>query len=117
MIPEQMIEVKVKPGFKYVGTHMIFDIKIDRNFTHKARLVSGGHKMAPPLSITCSIVVTREIVRLVFLISGLKDLYICSCGIGNAYLNAPCRGKLWTKAGSEFGSEKGYVSLIVRALY
>ena len=37
--------------------------------------------------------------------------------LANSYLNDPCRGKLWNKAGSEFGSEKGYVFLIVRALY
>ena len=37
--------------------------------------------------------------------------------LANAYLNAPCWGKLWTKTGSEFGSEKGYILLIVRCLY
>ena len=46
--PDQMREGKVKPGFKYVRTHIIFDIKMGGKFTHKARLVSGGHKMAPP---------------------------------------------------------------------
>ena len=60
---------------------------------------------------------TRESVRLELIISGMHDLDICACDIGNAYLNAPYRGKLWTKAGSEFGSEKGYDFLIVRALY
>ena len=47
-----MIEGKVKPGFKYVITHIIFDIKMDSKFTHKARLVEGGHNTATPLSIT-----------------------------------------------------------------
>ena len=50
---------KVKPGFKYVGTHMIFNIKMDGKFTRKSRLVSSGHKTSPPSSITYSIVVTR----------------------------------------------------------
>ena len=50
--PEQMREGKVKPGFKYVGTHMVFDIKMNDKFTRKARLVSGGNKTAPPSSIT-----------------------------------------------------------------
>ena len=57
-----MIEVKLKPGFKYVGTHMIFDIKMNSKFTHKSRLVPGGHNMAPPFSITYYSVVIREIV-------------------------------------------------------
>ena len=69
---------------------MIFDIKMDGKFTCKARLVAGGHKAAPPSSITYSSVVTRETVRLAFIISGLNDLDICACDIGNAYLNAPC---------------------------
>ena len=29
----------------------------------------------------------------------------------------PVGGKLWTKAGSELGGEKGYAFLIVRAIY
>ena len=50
--PYQMREGKLKPGFKYVGTHIIIDIKMDDNFTRKARLVAGGHNMTPALSIT-----------------------------------------------------------------
>ena len=57
--PEQMREVKVKLGFKYFGTHMIFDRKMDDKFNRKSRIVTGGHKMAPPSSITNSSVVTR----------------------------------------------------------
>ena len=45
------------------------------------------------------------------------DIDIYAWDIGNAYLNAPCWEKLWTKVGSEFGSEKEYVLLTVRALY
>ena len=115
--PENMKEGKIKPRFKYVRTHIIFDIKMYGEFTHKSGLVAGGNNTAPPSFITYSSVVTRESVRLTFIIYGLNDLYICACGIGNAYLNYTCRGKLWTKAGSEFGSEKGYASLLVRSLY
>ena len=79
---------------------MIFDIKIDGNFTRKSRLVSSGHKTAAPPYITYSSVVTREIVRLVFIISGMNNLDSCVCDIGNAYCNAICPEKLWTKAGS-----------------
>ena len=98
--PEKMIEVKVKPGFKYVRTHMIFYIKMDGKFTRKARLLSGGHNTPPPYSITYSSVVIMEIVRLAFIISGMNDLDIFACGIGNTYLNDPCQEKLWTETGS-----------------
>ena len=48
---------------------------------------------------------------------GLNNIDVCACDFGNAYLNAPCREKLWTEAESEFGSEKRYVFLIVRDFY
>ena len=47
--PEQMIEVKLKPVFKYVGTHIISDTKTDINFTRKARLVARGYKTETPI--------------------------------------------------------------------
>ena len=59
MTPEKMIEGKVKPGFKYVVTHVIFDIKMEGKFTRKDRLVSGRHKTAPPYSTTYFRVVTK----------------------------------------------------------
>ena len=69
---------------------MIFDIKMDGKFTLKARLGEGRHNTAPPLSITYSIVVTWESIRLEFLIYGLNNLDICACDIGNEYINATC---------------------------
>ena len=65
-------------------THNIFDRKMDGKCTRKSILVAGRHNKAPPLSITYYSVVTRESVRLVFLISGLNDLDICACDIGNS---------------------------------
>ena len=115
--PEEMRKGKVKPGFKYCGTHMIFDIKMDGKFTRKARLVADGHTTDAPASITYSSVVSRDSVRIAFMIASLNDLDISACDIGNAYLNAECREKLWTLAGSEFGSDKGSVMIISRALY
>ena len=96
---------------------MIFDVKMDGSFTRKARLVADGHKTEPPTSMTYSSVVARDSVRIALTIASLNCLEISSCDIGNAYLNAPCREKLWTVAGAEFGSEKGAVMIISRALY
>ena len=71
--------------------HKKNDIIMDGNFTRKGRLVAGGHKTSPTSSIINSSVVTRESVILVFLIDILKNLDICACNIGNAYLNSPCQ--------------------------
>ena len=114
---DQMRTGKVKPGYKYVGTHMVFDIKMDGKFTGKARLVADGHTTDAPSSITYSSVASRESVRIALLIAALNDLDISAGDIGNAYLNADYREKLWATAGAEFGSDKGSVMLIIRALY
>ena len=94
---------------------MIFDLKMD--FTRKARLVAGGHLTQTPTSLTYASVPSRESVRLMFLIAALNDLNMVMTDIGNAYLNAKVREKIWSTAGPEFGEQQGAVVLIVRALY
>lgn len=115
--PDEMRSGKVKPGYQEIKCHWVFDIKMDGNFTRKARLVAGGHTTETPSSLTYSSVVSRDSVRLAFLIAALNDLDIMCADVGNAYLNAPCREKIWTVAGIEFGSEAGSTMVIVRALY
>jgi len=57
---KQMRTGKVKPGYSFCSTHIIFDIKMDGSFTRKARLVADGHKTRPPTSMTYSSVVARD---------------------------------------------------------
>ena len=103
-------------GHQEIKCHMIFDIKFD--FTRKARFVAGGHLTRPPTSLTYSSVVSRDSVRIAFLLAALNDLDVLAADIGNAYLNAPCREKVYFRAGLEFGpSNKGKRVVIVRALY
>jgi len=73
---------------------MVFDIKMDGKFTRKARLVAGGHTTETPASSTYSSVVSRESVRVAFLLEVLNDLDVFAADVGNAYLNAPCREKI-----------------------
>ena len=96
---------------------MIFDINMDERFTRRVILVANGHTAAPPLSITYSSVVYREIVRIEFLLEFLNDFDIFVCDIGNEYINAKCREKLWTEPGTEFGTEEGMVMIIERERY
>jgi hypothetical protein len=102
-------------GYQEITCHLIFDVKMD--FTRKARFVANGAKTEAPASITYSSVVSRDSVKLAFLIAALNDLDILACDIGNAYLNAPCREKIWFKAGRECGADMGKVMIITRALY
>jgi len=72
----------------------------------------------PPSKITYSTVVTRDSVRIAFLVAALNDVDILATNIGNAYLNANPIEKVHTTAGPEFGAElKGKYVLIVKALY
>jgi hypothetical protein len=102
-------------GYQEKKCHIIFDVKMD--FTRKARFVAGGHMTQPASSITYSSVVSRDSVRIAFLLATLNELQILSCDIGNAYLNAPCREKIWFQAGRECGEDIGKVMIITRALY
>ena len=40
------------PGYQQIKCHMIFNIKLGKNFRIKARLVDGGHTTTAPSSIT-----------------------------------------------------------------
>ena len=94
---------------------MIFNVKID--FTRKARLVAGGHLTDPPTTLTYSSVVSRESGRLAFLIAALNDLNILVADVGNAYINAMTKEKVYMTAGKEFGDRAGQTIIITRALY
>ena len=61
--------------------------------------------------------VSRESVRLAFLIAALNDLDILTANLEGAYLNAECKERLYTKCGPEFGENQGRYAIIVRAIY
>lgn len=110
-------DVKTKLiGYQEIRCHMVFDVKME-GLTRKARFVAGGHTTETPKSLTYASVVSRESVRIGFLIAALNDLNIMAADIGNAYLNADCREKIYFIAGKEFGSKAGCILIIKKALY
>ena len=66
----------VPRGYRKMTVHIIFDVKLDAGFNRKARLVLDGHKLDTPPSITYAYVVSRDSVRIVFLIAALSGLYV-----------------------------------------
>jgi hypothetical protein len=102
-------------GHTLIDCHMVFDIKAD--FTRKARYVAGGHQTEPPASITYASVVSRESVRIAFMLAALNGVEVKVADLSNAYLNAPVREKIYTICGPEFGPLEGKRARIVRALY
>lgn len=109
-------EKNAPPGYQRIPHQLIFEIKMD--FTRKARLVAGGHKTAPPTELTYSSVVSRESVRIAFLAAALNDVDIVAADVGNAYLNAATKEKVYIVTGPEFGPlDQGKIAIVVRALY
>jgi Reverse transcriptase (RNA-dependent DNA polymerase) len=108
---------KIPEFWKHVGVHMIFDVKMD--LTQKARLVANGHETEVPTESTYSTVVTRDSVRLAFMLAVLNCLDVLSGDVQNVYINAESKENLYIKeAGPEFGPGfMGRPCMIVRALY
>ena len=116
--PDDLRSGKVKmPGFKELTVHMVFDIKMDGKFTRKARLVADGHKTETPSAMTYASVVSRDSVRIAFLLAALNGLEVLGCDVANAFINAPCKEKYWLEAGPEFGNDQGCVMIYRKALY
>jgi hypothetical protein len=114
-LPEMICgDSKLLSGYQEIRCHWIFDVKME--LTRKSRFVAGGHTTTTP-SQTYSSVVSRDSVRLAFLIAALNGLDLQAADIGNAYLNAECREKIWFEAGVEFGADQGKCIIVVRALY
>ena len=95
--------------------HDLFDVKMD--FTRKARFLARGNLTTTTPNVTHSSVVSRDSVRLAFLIAGLNDLDIVACNISNSCLNAPCGEKIWFQGGKDTGEDKGKVLMVDRALH
>jgi hypothetical protein len=104
--PDEVRSGKVKDmiGFQEIGCQIVFDIKMD--FTRKARFCAGGHTSDTPVAMTYSSVVSRDSVRIGFMLAALNGLDVMACDLENAYLNAPCVEKIWFKGGLECGSDK-----------
>jgi hypothetical protein len=104
-------------GYQKITCHLIFDVKLGKNFQRKARYVAGGHMTWTPSALTYSSVVSRDSVRIALTVAALNDLDILVCDIEGAYLTAKCRERIYVKAGPEFGSEQDSIMIVKMALY
>ena len=108
---------EILPGYKKLTSHLIFEIKLSEIFRRKARFVTDGHTHPVERSLSYCTVVSRDSVRIAFLLAALNSLDIHSCDIRNGYLSAPCREFYYHIAGDEFGTEKGKVFIAKITLY
>ncbi len=106
----------VPVGYQKIPCHMVFDVKME-NFKRKACLVAGGHRTKAPATITYASIVSHKTVCIALMLVALNNLQVKTGVVLNAYITAPCKEKVWTILGPEFGPEAGKSAIIVRALY
>jgi hypothetical protein len=84
----------VPSGYKKIRAHLVYDVKHDG--CHKARIVANGHLMMVPIdSVYSGVILLYGICTLVFLaeLNGLQTWW--STDIGNAYLDAKTKEKVY----------------------
>ena len=102
-------------GHQKIRVHLIFAVKHDGR--HKARLVAGGHLTPDPIESIYSGIVSIRSLRLVIFLAKLNNLEVWGADIGNAYLEAKTKEKLYIVAGPEFEELEGHILVIYKALY
>jgi hypothetical protein len=99
-----------------IRVHFVYDVKHDLRL--KSRLVAEGNITAPTKDSVYSGVVTLRSLCLCMLLAELNGLKVEAVDVGNAYLEAYTKEKLYVIVGPEFGEERrGHVIFIVKALY
>ena len=81
--------------------------------THKARLVSEGHKTVNPAESMYVWVAPMETVQIEFTYDTLNELYIMAADIQNAYLTAPSSKEFFIFCCPEFGLDNIVKRVIV----
>jgi hypothetical protein len=87
-------------GYKKITVRLVIDVKHD--LRHKACLVAGGHLTDPPKDSVSSDVVSLQSLRLVALFTEFNGLQLWAAFVGNAYLEALTKEKVFDIAGPEF---------------
>ena len=107
--------INAPEGYQEINVYLIFACKHDGH--HTANLVAGGHLTLDPIdSIYSGVVLTRSL-RLSIFLAKLNNLKVWGADIGNAYLEATTREKIYIVAGPEFEELHGHILVIHKALY
>ena len=83
----------------------------------KARMVAGGHVIESSMFTNYSSVVQTRTIRILETIATNKGLKLITGDIGNAFIHDNTKEELYSRAGPEFGDQKGCLIEIKKALY
>ena len=86
-------------GHQKNRVHFVFDVKHCGKF--KARLVADGHLTKEPMETVYSGVVSIRNLRLAMFLAEIKTLELWGADVGNTYLQALTREKLYIVGGPE----------------
>ena len=101
--------------YQCTNLHIIFDVKTD--LRRKARLVAGGHLVELFDTEVYSSTVRGISVKLLHVIAHQNKLKALCGDVGNAFVTAYTKEKVYCKAGPEFGENEGKIVVIKKALY
>ena len=82
-----------------------------------ARLVEGCHQSPDPIDSIYSGVVSTRSLRLYIFLAKLNNMKVWAADIGNTYLEAATKEKLYIVAGHEFEELQGHILVINKPLY
>ena len=102
-------------GHQKIRVPFLFDVKHCGKF--KTRLVADGHLTKEPMETVYSGVVSLRKLRLAMFLAELNNLELWGADVGNAYLQALTREKVYIVGGPEFEELKGHVLVMYKALY
>ena len=102
-------------GYQKINVCLGFACKHDG--CHKVWLVAAGNLTPDPIdSIYSGVVSTRSLGLSIFL-AKLNTIDVWGADIGNAYLEATTKEKIYIVAGPEFEELQGHILVIHKALY
>ena len=108
-------DFKPSSDYQYAPLNLVYDVKPDLRY--KARLVINGMHVDPRGLSTRATVVKGVSVRLLDIIADHQDLEVITGDIGNAFIQAHTKEKVYTRCGPEFGPRSGAIAILIRALY
>ena len=84
---------------------MIFDVKSE-DLRRKARMVAGGHVVDATMFESYASVVHTRSIRLLMTVAVNHNIPFVTGDIGNAFVQAKTKEKIYSIAGKEFGQNK-----------
>ena len=107
---------RVPNNYQYCPLRIIFDVK-QEDLRRKARMVAGGHVINSSMYESYASVVQTRTIRLLETIAMNEGLSFMTGDIGNAFVHALTKEKIYSVAGPEFDHREGCKIIIKKALY